>query len=93
MDAEIETTGDLMSERRAVVLQVAEERGLLGANDRIVGSRMPDALVEQAKRASGIAGDDGTPDLCTRPDAIEDDFAERLMARKGQVPRGTLFAG
>jgi hypothetical protein len=25
--------------------------------------------------------------------AIEDDFGERLIARKGHVPKGTFFAG
>jgi hypothetical protein len=93
MDAEFETTGEIMSERRTVVLQAAEERGLLGAKDRMVGGRLPDALVEQAKRASGIAETTELLTYALARIAVEDDFAERLMARKGRVPRGTLFAG
>ena len=53
MDATFEPTGEIMAERRTVVLQAAEERGLLGAKDRTVGGRLPDALVEQAKRVHG----------------------------------------
>jgi len=93
MDAEFEKAEEIMSQRRAVILHAAEERGLLGAKDRTVGGRLPGALVEQAKRVSGIAE---TTDLLTYAlarIAVEDDFGERLISRKGRVPRGTFFAG
>jgi len=80
-------------ERRHAVLRAAEERGLLGAKARQLGGRFSDALAEQAKRVSGI---DETTDLLTYAlikVALEDDFGERLLARKGRVPKGTLFAG
>jgi hypothetical protein len=93
MDATFETTGEIMSERRTVVLQAAEERGLLGAKDRMVGGRLPDALVEQAKRVSGIAETTELLTYALARIAVEDDFGERLISRKGRVPRGTFFAG
>jgi hypothetical protein len=93
MDATFETTGEIMSERRTVVLQAAEERRLLGAKDRMVGGRLPDALVEQAKRVSGIAETTELLTYALARIAVEDDFGERLTSRKGRVPRGTFFAG
>jgi hypothetical protein len=93
MDAESGTMEKRRAERRSVVLRTAEERGLLGAKDRTIGGRLPAALIEQAKRVSGI---EETTELLTYAlarVAIEDDFGERLIARKGRVPRGTFFAG
>lgn len=80
-------------ERRAAAIRAAEARGLLGSKDRQLGGRFSDALVEEAKRVSGIAE---TTDLLTYAlikVVLEDDFGERLLARKGKVPKGTLFAG
>lgn len=59
---------------------------------RAWGGRFPQALVEQAKRVSGIAE---TTDLLTYALvrlALEDDFGTRLLARKGRLPKGTFVA-
>lgn len=82
-----------LQERRAAAVRAAEQRGLLGAKDRQLGGRFSDSLVEAAKRVSGI---EESTDLLTYAlikVALEDDFGERLLARKGKVPKGTLFAG
>jgi hypothetical protein len=93
MGTESGTTAKVLADQRSVILRAAEERGLLGAKDRTIGGRLPAALVEQAKRVSGI---EETTELLTYAlarVAVEDDFGERLIARKGRVPKGILFAG
>ena len=55
--------------------------------------RFSDALLEETQRVSGITKH---IDLLTHTlikAALEDDFGERLLARKGKRPKGTLFAG
>ena len=80
-------------ERRTVLVRAAEERGLLGSKDRHIGGRFSDALVQEAKRVSGITE---TTDLLTYAlikVALEDDFGARLLSRKGRVPKGTFIGG
>jgi hypothetical protein len=80
-------------ERREAAIRAAEERGLLGSKDRQLGGRFSDALVEEAKRVSGIAEHTDLLTYALIKVALEDDFGERLLARKGRVPKGTFFAG
>ncbi len=80
-------------ERRAAAIRAAEERGLLGSKDRQLGGRFSDALVEEAKRVSGITEHTDLLTYALIKVALEDDFGERLLARKGKVPKGTFFAG
>ena len=80
-------------ESRAAVIRAAEERGLLGPKDCTLGGRFSKILIEQTKRVSGIQE---TTDLLTYALiklALEDDFCDRLLPRKGRVPKGTFFAG
>jgi len=81
------------SERRAAAIQEARHRGLIGSKDRQLGGRFSNALVDEAKRVSGIAENTELLTYALIKVALEDDFGERLLARKGSVPRGTLFAG
>jgi len=80
-------------ERRAAVIRAAEERGLLGSKDRQLGGRFSDALVDEAKRVSGITENTDLLTYALIKMALEDDFGERLLARKGRIPKGMLFAG
>lgn len=80
-------------ERRTAAIRAAEERGLLGSKDRQLGGRFSDALVEEAKRVSGITENTDLLTYALIKVALEDDFGERLLARKGRVPKGTFFAG
>jgi hypothetical protein len=80
-------------ERRAVFIRAAEERGLLGSKDRQLGGRFSDALIDEAKRVSGITENTDLLTYALIKVALEDDFGERLLARKGKVPKGTFFAG
>lgn len=81
------------AERRAAATQAAHERGLLGSKDRQLGGRFCDALVEEAKRASGITENTDLLTYALIKVALEDDFGDRLLGRKARVPKGTLFAG
>ncbi len=79
--------------RREAFIRIAEERGLLGSKDRQLGGRFSDALIDEAKRVSGITENTDLLTYALIKVAIEDDFGERLIARKGHVPKGTFFAG
>ena len=80
-------------DKRAAFIRAAEEHGLLGPKNCTLGGRFSKTLIEQAKGVSGIAE---TTELLTYALiklALEDDFGDRLLARKGSVPKGTFFAG
>lgn len=81
------------SGRRAAIIRAAEERGLLGSKDRQLGGRFSDALIDEAKRVSGITENTDLLTYALIKVALEDDFGERLLTRKGKIPKGTLFAG
>jgi hypothetical protein len=81
------------TERRTALIQAAEERGLLGSKDRQLGGRFSDALIDEAKRVSGISENTDLLTYALVRVALEDDFGERLLARKGRIPKGSLFAG
>jgi hypothetical protein len=79
-------------DKRAAFIRAAEEHGLLGPKDCTLGGRFSKTLIEQAKRVSGIPE---TTELLTYALiklALEDDFGDRLLARKGRVPKGMFFA-
>lgn len=80
-------------ERQSMLVQAAQERGLLGAKDRQLGGRFSDTLIEEAKRVSGITENTELLTYALIKVALEDEFGARLLARKGKVPKGTLFAG
>lgn len=80
-------------ERRTALIQTAGERGLLGSKDCQMGGRFSGALIEEAKRVSGITENTDLLTYALIKVAVEDDFGERLLRRKGRVPKGTLFAG
>lgn len=81
------------TERRAAVVRAAGERGLLGPKERAMAGRFSEALVEEAKRVSGITENTELLTYALMRLALEDDFGERLIERKGRVPKGTFFAG
>lgn len=92
-------TGRAMSEvrigvkRKEAVMRAAAEQGLLGPKGPHVGARLPPELVARAKQVTGI---EGTTELLTyalATVASEDDYGEKLLSRKGRIPRGILFAG
>jgi len=79
--------------RRAVLMKAAEDQGLLGPKDRTIGGRVPDALLQEAKRNSGITETSELLTYALVQVALEDNFGAKLMARRGTVPKGVLFEG
>lgn len=78
--------------RRAAVLQLADENGLLTVKDRQIGGRFSSDLVERAKQVTGITSDTELLTYALAKVALEDDFGQRLVARRGRVPAGTFLA-
>jgi hypothetical protein len=81
------------SERRAAIMRAADELGLLGPAERGLEGRFSGALIDAAKRISGIKADAELVTYALAKVALEDDFAEKLLARWGTVPRGTFYSG
>lgn len=72
--------------RRTAVLETARDVGLLaGARGRIAG-RIRKQLVDAAKARSGIKSDTDLLEYALARVALEDDFGQKLVARKGRVP-------
>ncbi len=74
--------------RHQATLAHAREAGLLGEtkNARIAG-RVSSALIEAAKRRSGAISNTEVIELALATLAIEDDFGDALVRRKGSLPR------
>ncbi len=68
------------------VMAIAREKGLLrGAKNRMVRGRMPEALVQKAKKRTGIQTDTELLEVAIANLAVADDFAEWLLSRRGRV--------
>lgn len=87
MSVDFDWPGPPQPDRRAGVLSVARDRGLIGAKDRTLGGRVPSALVEAAKARSGIQSDSELLLYALAKVALEDDFGASLLALKGSVPK------
>jgi hypothetical protein len=90
--------------RHAALLQEAEQRGLLGVDDRDLAVKLPSALVDEAMRVTGI----GDPTELLRyaltqmvleerppfepgpPDERDRRFVKKLFELEGTIPPGTL---
>ncbi|HLH89529.1 MAG TPA: hypothetical protein VKX28_13840 [Xanthobacteraceae bacterium] len=73
--------------RRNAVLATVKDAGLLsGARGRIAG-RIRKRLVKAAKARSGIRSDTDLLEYALARVALEDDFMQQLLTRKGRVPR------
>jgi hypothetical protein len=78
---------DFRPDRRASVMAAVREQGLLGAKDKTIAGRVPSALLTAAKDRSGIQSDSELLLYALSKVALEDDFAERLLALKGSIPK------
>jgi len=74
------------SRRFHEVLRLAEREGLLrGERTKIVRGRMPEALVSEAKKRTGIESDTDLIEIALANIALGDDYAEWLLSRRGSV--------
>ena len=68
------------------VLAWAEQEGLLrGERTKVVRGRMPEALVSEAKKKTGIQSDTDLIEVALANIAVGDDYAEWLLSRRGAV--------
>ncbi len=80
-------TSDLTDSKARVeaVISAAERSGLLSGKSGRIGGRVSPALVEQAKRQTGIATDTDLIEFALATVALEDDFAESFKKSRGKV--------
>jgi len=68
------------------VLRMAEGEGLLrGERTKVVRGRMPEALVSEAKKRTGIESDTELIEVALANIAVGDTYAEWLLSRRGAV--------
>ena len=72
------------------IMVIAEQEGLLrGERIQVVRGRMPEALVARAKKRTGIDSDTELIEVALANIAVEDDYADWLLSRRGAVSRET----
>jgi hypothetical protein len=71
--------------RFEAVMQAAEQSGLLSEKSGRIGGRVSPALVEQAKRQTGIETDTDLIEFALATVALEDNFAETFKESRGKV--------
>lgn len=73
--------------RNALVLKQAREAGLLGpSKDARLSGRVSSTLLEAAKARAHVSSDTELLEIALSRLALEDDFGERLVRRKGSIP-------
>jgi len=77
----------IVAERRATVIAAAEDAGLLGGTRSAIGVRVPRQLLEAARTKTGIEKTTDIVEYALAKLALEDDFGEKLLARKGSIPK------
>jgi hypothetical protein len=71
------------------VLVIAEREGLLrGERTKVLRGRMPEALVSEAKKRTGIESDTDLIEVALANIAVADDYAEWLLSRRSSVDSG-----
>ncbi|PWB78864.1 MAG: hypothetical protein C3F11_21980 [Methylocystaceae bacterium] len=66
-------------------MRAAEQSGLLKGKSGRIGGRVSPALVEQAKRQTGIETDTDLIEFALATVALEDNFAEAFKESRGKV--------
>jgi hypothetical protein len=71
--------------RFEAVMQAAERSGLLSEKSGRIAGRVSPALIEQAKRQTGIRTDTDLIAFALATIALEDDFAETFKESRGKI--------
>ncbi len=67
---------------------IARESGLMsGARSEIVRGRMPRALVQKAKSVSGVRSNTELIEVALANLAIEDQYVDWLLSRRGSISK------
>jgi hypothetical protein len=81
-------TADLVTVSKArfeAVMRAAEDSGLLGEKSKRIGGRISPALVEQAKRHTGIETDTDLIEFALANVALDDNFGRTFRRTRGTV--------
>jgi hypothetical protein len=81
-------SGDGQRVRIEAVMKAAERAGLLKKKSGRVAGRVSSALVEQAKKRTGIQADTDLIAFALANIALEEDFAETFKRVRGKVDAG-----
>lgn len=83
-------TGQLLvsKARFDAVMQAAQQSGLLSEKSGRIGGRVSPALIEQAKRQTGIETDTDLIEFALATVALEDNFAGTFRESRGKVDPG-----
>lgn len=67
------------------VMKAAEHSGLLGEKSKRIGGRISPALIEQAKRHTGIETDTDLIEFALAAVALDDDFGSAFRKTRGTI--------
>ena len=73
--------------RRNAVLKTAKDAGLFAGTTSRIAGRIRKPLLEAARARSGIKSDTELLEYALACVALEDDFGQKLLARRGRVPK------
>ena len=73
--------------RFEAVMLAAKQSGFLSGKSSRIGGRVSPALVEQAKRLTGIETDTDLIEFALATVALEDNFAEAFKESRGKIDR------
>jgi len=76
---------DIMKKRVGAVMEAARQTGLIGEKSGRIAGRVSPALVEQAKKLTGLQSDTDLLEFALANIALEDDFPEAFRKLKGTV--------
>jgi hypothetical protein len=73
--------------RLNAVLKTAKDAGLFAGETSRIAGRIRKPLIEAARARSGIKSDTELLEYALACVALEDDFGQKLLARRGRVPK------
>lgn len=84
--SKLDSAPALRRDRLANTVAIADEKGLLkGRKTLVIRGRMPQELVAEAKRKTGITSDSKLLETALANIAAADDYAEWLFSQRGTV--------
>lgn len=76
---------DIMKKRVDAVVEAAKRNGLISEKSGRIGGRVSPALVEEAKKMTGLESDSDLLEFALANVALRDDFPENFRKLKGTV--------
>jgi hypothetical protein len=76
---------EIMKKRVVAVVEAARQTGLIGEKSGRIAGRVSPALVNQAKKLTGLQSDTDLLEFALANIALEDDFPEAFRKLKGTV--------